>query len=242
MRRGLPKNSVSYDYESVLRQFITALEGAQGANLASVYVTGSYARGEAGDSSDLDVFCIFRSIDGEVLTAVGEAVRSVDIPYSQLEINPNCFTLSDMSDPAYAHWIEAPLRAVDGALVYGENLFSDIKPQEITLIYRRYLVDALTSVRHYINVQEPVEQFTYDKARRYILKPLLLAMRFERFCRTNSYPMTARDLYRAYSLDKENEEAARIVMYWLDGETFVRDCHIGRLLRIEGEIVRLLNT
>lgn len=56
MRRVIPANKVNHDYEKVLSEFVSALKNRLGECLLMVYLTGSYARGDANDNSDLDVF------------------------------------------------------------------------------------------------------------------------------------------------------------------------------------------
>lgn len=47
MRKVIPDNKVSYDYEKVLNEFVSALKQRLGECLLMVYLTGSYARGDA---------------------------------------------------------------------------------------------------------------------------------------------------------------------------------------------------
>ena len=67
MRREIPFNNVKHDYICVLNEFISCLKDKLSDELVMVYLTGSYARGDATDSSDLDVFCIFRNINKHIL-------------------------------------------------------------------------------------------------------------------------------------------------------------------------------
>lgn len=50
MRRVIPDNKVSYDYEKVLNEFVSALKNRLDECLLMVYLTGSYARGDANDN------------------------------------------------------------------------------------------------------------------------------------------------------------------------------------------------
>ena len=76
MRRVIPANKVSHDYEKILSEFVSALKNRLGECLLMVYLTGSYARGDANDNSDLDVFCIFSTINQYVLETVGNCARN----------------------------------------------------------------------------------------------------------------------------------------------------------------------
>jgi predicted nucleotidyltransferase len=59
MRKEIPFNNVSHDYERVLKEFVSQIHDKLGNRLVMVYLTGSYARGDATDYSDIDLFCIF---------------------------------------------------------------------------------------------------------------------------------------------------------------------------------------
>lgn len=61
MKLQIPKNNVNTDYESVLEELINSLIIIQKNNLVSVFITGSYARGDATDVSDTQfplIFCL----------------------------------------------------------------------------------------------------------------------------------------------------------------------------------------
>lgn len=58
-----------------------------GETLLMVYLTESYARGDATEHSDLDVFCIFTEITQYVLETVGFCARNTSVAYDVLEIN-----------------------------------------------------------------------------------------------------------------------------------------------------------
>lgn len=77
MRRVIPANKVSHDYEKILSEFVSALKNRLGECLLMVYMTGSYARGDANDNSDLDVFCIFSAINQYILETVCIKARTL---------------------------------------------------------------------------------------------------------------------------------------------------------------------
>ncbi|WMJ88202.1 hypothetical protein [Anaerocolumna sp. MB42-C2] len=49
MRKEIPFNIVSHDYERVLKEFVSQIQDKLGKRLVMVYLTGSYARGDATD-------------------------------------------------------------------------------------------------------------------------------------------------------------------------------------------------
>lgn len=65
---------------------MSQIQDKLGKRLVMVYLTGRYARGDATDYSDMDVFCIFDTTDPNGLISVGFCVRNTSIPYEVLEI------------------------------------------------------------------------------------------------------------------------------------------------------------
>ena len=67
MRREIPYNRVTKDYNKALSEFVSEIIRDQKENVVSIYLTGSYARGDATDASDFDIFCIFKTLKGAFL-------------------------------------------------------------------------------------------------------------------------------------------------------------------------------
>lgn len=198
MRTEIPDNNVSIDYKNILDNFITSLVNKQKNNLISVYMNGSYARGDATDLSDLDIFCIFAHLDNNVLNDVGDTTRNTTILFGKFEINSQCFSLNEIEDPSFINWREKSVRILDSVLLYGEDLFgNEVSVDELESIYKRYLVDVLMSIRHYICVDKAKENLTYHKLKTYILKPLMFPLRMEHYLLTGYFPLTIDDLYNA---------------------------------------------
>ena len=122
MRRVIPANKVSHDYEKVLSEFVSALKNRSGERLLMVYLTGSYARGDANDNSDLDVFCIFSTIDQYVLETVGHCARNTSVPYDLLEINTQSLSVDEYKRKIFEDWSEYAVTELNGVLLYGEQL------------------------------------------------------------------------------------------------------------------------
>lgn len=219
MRRELPHNNVSHDYKRVLNEFITGLREKLGDNPVLVYLTGSYARGDANDRSDLDVFCIFKELNQTVLDTVGFCARNTSVPYDVLEINTQSMSVEEYKSKSFEHWAECAVTELNSVLLYGEELLRPEHLKEtLELSYRRNLADVIMGIRHYLCVDEPKEKLTHQKITTYIFKPLMFALRQERFCKTGVYPLSAKELLASY-----RDENRILVEYFLDKEKFERD-------------------
>lgn len=74
------------------------------------------------------------------------------------------------------------------------------------------------SIRHYICVDEPRDLLTHKKISLYILKPLMFALRQERFCTTGVYPLSIENLLESY-----HDDNRIMVEYYLNQEQFEDD-------------------
>ena len=219
MRKVIPDNKVSYDYEKVLNEFVSALKQRLGECLLMVYLTGSYARGDANDNSDLDVFCIFSTINQYVLETVGYCVRNTSIPYDLLEINTQSLSVDEYKSIIFDDWSEYAVTELNSVLLYVEPLVEiDNINEKIQLSYKKNLANILMSIRHYICVDEPRDLLTHKKISLYILKPLMFALRQERFCTTGVYPLSIENLLESY-----HDDNRIMVEYYLNQEQFEDD-------------------
>ena len=216
MRKTIPHNNVSFDYEKVLKEFISQLKEKTGNALTLVYLTGSYARGDATDRSDLDVFCIFDHINQSILETVGFCARNTSVSYDLLEINTQSMSLQEYKSKTFENWSEYAVVELNSVLLYGEELVSIHNLKDVlALSYKKNLADTLMGVRHYICVDEPKEKLTHSKITTYILKPLMFALRQERFCTTGIYPLSTTELLNSYT-----DETKILVEYFMNKEKF----------------------
>jgi predicted nucleotidyltransferase len=137
MRKNVPENYVKFDYLEVLKSFISLICEKQKDNVKCVYLGGSYARGDATDTSDLDVFCIFNSLTPDVLNDVGYSARNTPVNYENLEINAQCFSVCEINSVYFNGWTEKSARILDSVLLFGEDIFGEsIISSELQGIYK----------------------------------------------------------------------------------------------------------
>jgi len=215
----LPKNQVRFPFESILNDFILSLVQKQSLNLKSVFITGSFARGDATDTSDVDLWCIFNQVDFNVLSDVGWCVQNITEQQPSLEINPQCLSVNEFESDYFANWTEKAVKVLDSVLLYGDDLIGNsVSVAEVEPIYKKYLADVLLSIRHYLSVDEPVEKLTCQKIKRYILKPLMFSLRLERWCTCGNYPRSITDLKNAYG-----DPVGEVIIYFMQPEVLERD-------------------
>lgn len=239
MRREIPNNKVRYDYEKVLQEFVSALKNRLGETLLMAYLTGSYARGDANDHSDLDVFCIFTEINPYVLEAVGFCARNISVAYDVLEINTQSLSVEEYKSKVFEDWSEYAVTELNSVLLYGTPLVEiSHLHEEIQMSCKKNLANILMGIRHYICVDEPAELLTHKKISTYILKPLMFALRQERFCATGVYPLSIEQLLKSYQDDNRI-----MVEYFMNREKFDYDMSINHkavLMGLHNRVQRLI--
>ena len=238
MRTEIPENNSGFDYEKILGEFIDMLKEKQGGNLLSVYLAGSYARGDGTANSDLDVFCIFGELRADVLADVGFCARNNSVSYESVEINSQCMSLAEFQSAEFDAWSEKSVRALDSVLLYGEDLCGVPSKGEIEAIYKKYTAEIVMSIRHYISVDEPKEKLTHGKIKAYILKPLMFALRLELYCKKDIFPLSEKELLEACGSDRRF-----LAEYFYDKEKFDKDIsedHKGVFEKIHSAVLAML--
>ncbi len=218
MKNNLPHNSISKNYTELLEIFIEKIKILETNNLVSVFLTGSFARGEANENSDLDIWCIFNHIKYSTLKNVGTITQTLPVSYNEIELNTQCLTLDEFNSKYFSKFIAYPIIYLEAVLLYGSDIAMK-RPQNDDIIktYKEIISEVLLSIRHYISVNEPAEKLTHQKIRMWVLKPLMFALRLERFCLTEHYPMTISDLQKSYS------SVPMSVKYFTDKELWAND-------------------
>jgi predicted nucleotidyltransferase len=91
----MPQNgSLTANEQQALARFKTALESLLGANLVSLRLFGSRARGEGTAESDLDVLVLVRTKDPALCRRIVEAALDADLAYDT-NVAPTILTISE---------------------------------------------------------------------------------------------------------------------------------------------------
>jgi predicted nucleotidyltransferase len=238
VKKDIPYNNISIDYKNLLDIFIKQLHKIENNNLISVFLTGSFARGEATENSDLDVWCIFDKLDTDTLIKIGHIARNLPVNYSQLEVNSQCLTLDEFNSGYFSKFLAYPIIFLEGILLFGNDIATkQLKNDDIEKIYKEFLAEVLLSIRHYISVNEPIEKLTHQKIKIWVLKPLMFALRLERYLNKKQYPLTINDLASSYDVPPIS------VLYFSNKEKWDNDIINSRdaiLFSLHEEVEKLL--
>ena len=239
MRKNIPYNNVSDDYNNLLDIYINRINEFSDKNLISIFLTGSFARGEATENSDLDVWCIFNEFNTNILIKIGDISRNLPINYDKLEINSQCMTIKEFNSNFFSKYLSYPIIYFEGVLLFGDDIAKKhMQDIDVENTYKGFLAEILLSIRHYISVNEPIEKLTHHKIKTWVLKPLMFALRLERYLYKKEYPLKIDDLLLAY------DNPPKSVQYFMNNEKWDYEIKINKqktLYELHEEVIKLLN-
>ena len=239
MRKDIPYNCISIDYNNLLDIFVNKIYEVVNDNLISVFLTGSFARGEATENSDLDIWCIFNKLDTDILAEIGNISRNLPVNYNKLELNSQCLTINEFQSGYFSKFLAYPIIYMEGILLFGDDITKrPIQDEEVEKVYKEFLSEILLSIRHYISVNEPAEKLVHQKIKTWVLKPLMFALRLERYLHNKQYPLTINDLLSAFDVPQNS------VLYFMNKEKWdndIKNCRDATLYLLHEEVSKLLN-
>jgi len=223
MRKNIPQNAVAKDYKGVINSFTEQLVEAEKDNIISIFLQGSFARGEATDNSDLDIWCVFKTLNTETLAKIGIITENLPINYNQFELNSQCITFDEFNSGHFLNSFSYAILYFEAVLLWGEDILTKaVQDEDIEKTYKQFSAEVLLGIRHYITVNEPSEKLTYQKIKTWILKPLMFALRLERYLYTKQYHVTNNDLLKAYY------DPPTSIMYFMNKEKWDNDIQNNR--------------
>jgi len=187
------------------RRFKDLLVNRLGSDVECVVLTGSHARGDARPDSDIDLWVFLKEVNNDILQAVGRAVNDIGQGY---EVNPQCLTFAEAETDGFSKGFSIVQLHLDGVVLHGELKIPMPQQAEIREECMKLAAFCLMSARHYITVCEP-EKALLRKLDRFLLKPLVWAIRYEVFLRTGEYHKATDDLCQAIT-DPETRELVSI--------------------------------
>jgi len=175
------------------KQFADACLKGHDSRVIAILLEGSFARGDNGDHSDIDLFVLVDTVDTSLLQQIGLIVSGIQTQY---ELNPAVVSTSELR--AYPELFEYLRVKHDGVVLCGALPEIDSATETELGIAKSIAQEVLMSSRHYLAVAEPEENFAGGKLYNWNLKPLGFALRFFHLDQTGEYIRSVRDLARLY--------------------------------------------
>jgi predicted nucleotidyltransferase len=207
-------------HEKLIPELIKQIIHGFGSNIHSIYLTGSYARGDETNQSDIDVYCFFASLSAQDLAKVGHIVKGISAMYGVAELNLQCLTVDEYSQYGFQYFV-SPLFYFEGKLVYGALLVQEPQLGELVQFAERILADAMMSARHYMTVRESKEKLADGRLKRWVLKSICIALRIENYLGHRFFPLSYTELMDHV----QSPEDKQVVSWTLDPAILKQDLY-----------------
>ena len=176
-----------------------------GPRLKCLILTGSYARGDSREDSDIDLWLIFDEVRIDDLREIGNIVTNLAAgPGTSPEINAQCATFDELKTRAFTEQFSPVQLHCGGIILHGKLDLLKPTKEELLTECGRIASFVLMGARHYISVQESEASLQQGRLQKWILNPLMWALRYEILANTNVYPRTLDDLLLATSSNRMN--------------------------------------
>ncbi len=170
--------------EARIEEFKSRLLDELGDKVECMVLTGSHARDDARPDSDIDIWVFLSEIDVSDLKGIGRIVRSMgDGP----EINPQCTTFDEVQGRGFAKAFSPVQLRLGGKILHGDLGVPAPTREQVRAEIAELAAFVVMSARHYLTVQEP-QIALRAKLNRFVLKPLVWALRYDVYVRTGRYP------------------------------------------------------
>ncbi|MEW4902800.1 nucleotidyltransferase domain-containing protein [Clostridium tetani] len=162
--------------EEKIREFTKEVILQFGEEIQCILLTGSYARGEVCESSDIDMWLFFKEISFDILKTIAYILK--DLPRTP-KLTPKCTTFQESLNKHFAKEYNPLQYRTDGIVLYGKIQLPYPKKEEF-IEESKYLSNyVIMGIRHYIAIGEDEEKLLKRKIQRRILKPLMWAFRYK---------------------------------------------------------------
>lgn len=190
----VPDKAISFK-SKVLGQF--------GPRIKCLILTGSHARGDSREDSDIDLWLIFDEVRIDDLRELGNIVTSLAAgPGTSAEINAQCATFDELKSRVFTEQFSPVQLYCEGIILHGKLDLSKPTKEELLTECGRIASFVLMGARHYISVQESETSLQQGRVEKWILNPLMWALRYEILANTNVYARTLDDLLLATSSNR----------------------------------------
>jgi len=163
-------------------------------NIKSIVLCGSYARGDQTEDSDMDMYCFFEKLCPNDLIEIGRIVKDLPVLHNKFELNVQCMTVDEYTRQGFGRAFVTPIKYFESVVLFGEDFGTKPSREDFYPLVENIVSEAIMSIRHYITAQEPVEKLSDGRLKRWVLKPLCVAMRIERYIFTGNYPRNFKEL------------------------------------------------
>lgn len=168
--------------------------------LKCIVLTGSFAKGDYNQSSDIDVWVIMNKFTTDDLFKICDIIK--EIPGIN-EMNVQSTDIDEIKSKPFRRELNPIQLYLDGVIVFGNLPEYNPYYSEIRNYILSICVQVIMSSRHYITADESEESLSKGRLLKYVVKPLSWVLRYKSYIKTGIFPRTFPDLERG--LNDEHE-------------------------------------
>lgn len=190
-----------------------------GRTSSQLYFAVAIVRGDNTEESDMDVYCLFERLTPEDLFSVGDIVQRMPSPYAKFELNTQCMTVDEYVHQGFGRAFVSPIQYFESRVIYGDDFGTQPSREDFIWFFENVISETIMSIRHYMTPIETVERLMDGRLKRWVLKPLCVALRAERYIVTGTYPRNYTQLLEQAA----GLQQAQAIEWILDKAKFHRD-------------------
>lgn len=172
-----------------------------GERVQCILLTGSYARGEEREKSDIDMWVFLDKVEYEDLNSISKILLKLPL---EPKLNPQCTSFDESLIPFFIREYSPIQYSTDGKILYGSLKIPYPKKEEFLENSKRLIVYVLMGIRHFICTNESNEALFKKKLWKRILKPFMWALRYRCAAQEGIYPIKLEELRKYCSEDEIN--------------------------------------
>lgn len=158
------------------RHFKDEIVNTFNSRLECILLTGSVARGEIRERSDIDIWIFLDEIKFEDLYKVSEVVKTFS---KEPKINPQVTTFKECLLPHFTREYSPIQYNTDGKVLYGELKVPYPSREEFLQSSKNLAAYIIMGIRHFISINESEKSLLSKKLLKRILKPITWALRYK---------------------------------------------------------------
>jgi len=168
--------------------------------IAAVVLTGSYAKGDFTDKSDIDIWVIFNELQLSDLKEIASFInKNAGFP----EINAQCITTNELLAKPLRKCFSPVQIYVDGIVLHGKLPEYQPYNSEIRNYALAIAVEVFMSARHYITTGESEESLASGRLLKWVIKPLTWVLRYNILLNGSDFPRDMDNLLKNSKYENE---------------------------------------
>ncbi len=170
-------------------------------NTAAVVLTGSFAKNDFTEKSDIDIWLVLNSVSEIELNAIAEYCKSS----GNTKLNVQCVSSGELLNKPFKKAFSPVQLYIDGITKYGALPAYIPYNSEVRTYAAAIAAEVMMSSRHYITTGENEASLAAGRLLKWVLKPLSWVYRYKIYLKDSAYPRSFNELYSSLDNNEDRE-------------------------------------